>query len=170
MTALGRLSAWHYAFAMASFSGRMVNFMSKRLPGLGRRGTQRQIKQFRSSNGAKGNKMMGKPTFLLDVVGRKSGEARPVMLMLIRRDDDLVVVGSNGGNPDTPNWYKNLAGAAGGHVEVGSERWAVDMRELDDGPERDECWDLACAGYPDFASYQELTDRKIPVALLTRKA
>jgi len=146
----------------------MVNFMSKRLPGLGRRGTLRQIEQFRSSNGEKGNKMMGKPIFLLDVVGRKSGESRPVMLMLVHRGDDLVVVGSNGGNPDTPNWYKNLSAAQGGHVEVGSDRWAVDMRELADGEERDECWALACAGYPDFASYQELTDRKIPVAVLAR--
>ncbi len=66
-------------------------------------------------------------------------------------------------------YEKNLAAAGEAHVEVGADRWAVSMRELDDGPERDECWALACAGYPDFASYQELTDRKIPVAVLSRK-
>jgi deazaflavin-dependent oxidoreductase (nitroreductase family) len=166
--ALGRRAVQHYDPTMASLSGRMVNLMSRRLPGLGRRGTQRQIEKFRSSGGTKGNKMMGKPVFLLDVVGRKSGEPRPVMLMLIHRDDDLIVVGSNGGNPATPNWYKNLAAAGGGHVEVGADRWAVDMNELEDGGERDDCWALACAGYPDFGTYQELTDRKIPVALLAR--
>lgn len=155
---------------MASLSGRMVNFMSRRLPGLGKRGTVRQVDQFRKSNGSKGNKMMGKPAFLLDVVGRKSGESRPVMLMTARRDDELIVVGSNGGNPQTPNWYRNLVAAEEAHVEVGADRWAVDFRELEDGAERDECWALAAMAYPDFDSYQELTDRKIPIAVLTRKA
>jgi F420H(2)-dependent quinone reductase len=165
----GRLRS-NYHPAMASLSGRLANLMSTRFPGLGRKATLRQIEQFRSSNGTKGNKLLGKAVFLLDVVGRKSGEPRPVMLMLAHRGDDLIVVGSNGGNPQTPNWYRNLAAAGGGHVELAGERWAVDWRELDDGSERDDCWALACPAYPDFASYQELTDRKIPVALLSRKA
>ena len=155
---------------MASITGRMVNLMSKYLPALGRMGTARQVTQFRESKGAKGNELLGRPVFLLDVVGRTSGEPRPVMLMLIRRGDDLVVTGSNGGNPETPNWYKNLMAVDRAHVEVGSDRWAVTARELDDGSERDECWDLLVAGYPDFASYQELTDRRLPVAVLERSA
>ena len=154
---------------MPSITGRVANFMSTRFPGLGRRATHRQIAQFRASKGAKGNKLLGKPVFLLDVVGRKTGEPRPVMLMLAHRGDDLIVVGSNGGNPTTPNWYANLVAAGEAHVEVGADRWAVDVRELDDGTERDDCWALACAAYPDFDSYQELTDRRIPIAVLTRK-
>lgn len=153
---------------MASLSGRAANFMSRYLPGLGRMGTRRQVEQFRSSKGRKGSEFLGKPVFLLDVVGRSSGEPRPVMLMLIRRGDDLVVTGSNGGNPEAPNWYKNLMAAGEAHVEVGAERWAVTARRLDEGDERDECWDLLVAGYPDFATYQELTDRRLPVAVLER--
>lgn len=153
---------------MASITGRMVNLMSRRFPALGRWGTRRQLAQYRKSEGHKGNEIFGKPTFLLDVVGRKSGQPRPVMLMLVRRDDDLIVVGSNGGNPVTPNWYKNLMAAGGGSVQVGSDAWAVSARELPDGEERDACWNLACDAYPDFASYQELTDRHIPVAVLSR--
>ena len=140
--------------------------MSKHLPGLGRWGTHRQITQFRSSRGQKGNSIRGLPVFLLDVVGRSSGEPRPVMLMLVRRDDDLLVCGSNGGNPVAPNWYKNLVAAGEAQVEVDADRWAVTARELDDGPERDQCWELLIAGYPDFASYQELTDRRLPVVVL----
>ena len=155
---------------MASITGRLVNLMSRHLPGLGRKGTQRQVAQFRSSDGKKGNKMMGKPIFLLDVVGRKSGESRPVMLMLVHRRDDLLVMGSNGGNPAAPNWYKNLVAAGEAHVELDGDRWAVDVRELEAGAERDDCVQLLVAGYPDFASYQELTDRLLPVALLSRKA
>ena len=152
---------------MASITGRLANLMSRYAPGLGRKGTERQVEQFRSSGGTKGNKVWGKPVFLLDVVGRSSGESRPVMLMLVRRgDEQLVVVGSNGGNPKTPNWYRNLMAAGGGHVELEGRRWAVTARELPEGPERDECWKLAEAAYPDFASYQQLTDRRIPVAVL----
>ncbi len=153
---------------MASLNGRIVNLMSRYVPGVSRRATRRQVAQFRSSGGTNGNKLFGKPTFLLDVVGRTSGESRPVMLMLVRRGEDLVVIGSNGGNPQTPNWYKNLMAAGGGHVEVAGERWSVRAHELAAGAEHDECWALAAAAYPDFASYQELTQRTIPVALLAR--
>ena len=156
--------------AMATLSGRAVNFMSRRLPGLGKRGTHRQVEQFRSSGGTKGNMLMGKPVFLLDVVGRTSGESRPVMLMLAERGDDLVVIGSNGGHPVAPNWYKNLMAAGTAAVQVRADTWPVTPRTLDDGPERDECWDLAVAAYPDFATYQELTDRRIPVVLLERSS
>jgi deazaflavin-dependent oxidoreductase (nitroreductase family) len=152
---------------MASFSGRMANLMSRYLPAFGRWGTRRQVEQYRSSGGTKGDEIFGKPVFLLELVGRSSGEPRPVMLMLVRRGDDLVVVGSNGGNPKTPNWYLNLMAAGGGTVQVGADRWDVTARELEGG-ERDECWALATAAYPDFASYQELTERRIPVAVLER--
>jgi deazaflavin-dependent oxidoreductase (nitroreductase family) len=155
---------------MATLTGRMVNFLNRRLPGLARLGTRLQVSQFRASKGRKGNKLMGKPTFVLDVVGRKSGDPHPVMLMLVRRADDVIVCGSRGGHPETPNWYKNLSAAGEAHVEVGDERWAVDFRELDEGPEREECWKLLVAGYPDFASYQELTSRRLPVAVLRRKS
>ena len=147
-----------------------MNFLSRRVPGLMHRGGERQVSQFRASNGSKGNMMMGKPVFVLDVVGRQSGESRPVALMLVRRGDELIVTGSYGGNPKAPNWYKNLLAAGEAHVEVGSERWAVDFRQLDEGPEREECWRMLCDAYPDFASYQELTERRLPVGLLTRKA
>lgn len=147
-----------------------MNFMSRRLPQLGRLGAKQQLAQFRASSGSKGNMLMGKPIFILDVVGRKSGEARPVPLMLVRRGDDLLVCGSNGGNPKAPNWYNNLAAAGKAHVEVADERWAVTHRELEDGPERDECWKLLIAGYADFATYQELTNRHLPVGVLSRSA
>jgi deazaflavin-dependent oxidoreductase (nitroreductase family) len=154
---------------MASFSGRMANLMSRYVPAMGRWGTRRQVDQYRSSGGTKGNELFGKPVFLLELVGRSSGEPRPVMLMLVPRGDDLVVVGSNGGNPKNPNWYLNLMAAGGGTVQVGADRWAVTAREVE-GDERDECWALATAAYPDFASYQEFTDRRIPVAVLERLA
>jgi deazaflavin-dependent oxidoreductase (nitroreductase family) len=88
----------------------------------------------------------------------------------VARGDDLVVVASAGGSDTTPNWYKNLLAAGGAEVQVGADRWAVAARELDDGPERDECWSLAADVYPGFDSYQRFADRQIPVAVLERRA
>lgn len=145
----------------------MANLLSTRTGGVARWFGRSHVKRYRAAGGKAANSFRGMPVFLLDVVGRSSGESRPVMLMLVRRGDDLLVAGSNGGNPETPNWYRNLTAAGGGHVEVDGDRWAVSARELS-GPERDEAWELLCAGYPDFATYQELTDRLIPVAVLER--
>ncbi len=152
-----------------SFSSRLTNIIGSYVPALGRAGTRHQVEQYRSSNGKKGSKFLGCPCFLLDVVGRRSGESHPVMLIHVPRGDDLIVVGSGAGIANTPNWYKNLMAAGGGHVQVGGDRWRVEARELPEGPERDECWALAVASYPGFTAYQTYTERRIPVAVLRRR-
>ena len=148
-----------------SLSGRLANLGSRYLDPLARWSGRNHTKKFLESGGTRMAAMRGMPVFCLHVVGRSSGEPRPVMLMLIRRGDDLLVCGSNGGNPATPNWYRNLMAAGGGSVTVGADTWTVTAREVE-GPEREACWQLLRAGYPDFDSYQALTDRQLPVAVL----
>ena len=75
--------------------------------------------------------------------------------------------GSNGGNHRTPSWYLNLRAAGRAEVQVGDERWPVTFREVD-GDERADCWARLVATYPDFETYQRLTPRRIPVAVLER--
>jgi len=151
-----------------SFSGRMANFMSRRTPNLGKRLSRMQAKQFEESAGKRGSKVRGKPIFRLTVVGRKTGEPRSVMLMLVRRGDDLLVCGSQGGTPDAPNWWKNLEAAGKASVQVGADTWDVDVHVVTDPAERAETWALLTAAYPDFASYQALTERVLPIAVLAR--
>ena len=151
-------------------SARLTNLVARRFPSVGRRATESHVEIYRSSGGRKRNTLVGRPVFLLDVVGRSSGGSRPVMLMHVPRGDDLIVVGSGGGSATTPNWYKNLMAAEGADVQVGGDRWSVTARELADGAERDACWALATAAYAGFDSYQTFTDRTIPVAVLTRRA
>ncbi len=139
------------------------------MPGMGSKNSHKQVVKYRSSKGQQGNRLFGKPVFVLDVVGRKSGESRPVALMHVPRGDELLVIGSRGGHDETPNWYKNLQAAGEAYVEVGAERWAVTSRELEQGVERDEAWKLLTEAYPDFAVYQTLTDRQLPISVLSRK-
>jgi F420H(2)-dependent quinone reductase len=150
---------------MALVAARLTNLLARRFPSVGRRATARQVEKCRSSGGRKGNTLVGRPVFLLDVVGRSSGERRPVMLMHVPRGEDLVVIGSGTGTAATPNWYRNLLAAGGADVSVAGDRWSVAARELEHGSERDECWSLAAAVYPGFDSYQRFTDRQIPVAV-----
>lgn len=152
-----------------SFTGRAANLIATRAPILMRWFTRLQSGQFERSGGKRGATLRGKPIFRLTVVGRKSGEPRSVMLMLVRRGDDLLVCGSQSGSPEPPNWWKNLVAAGKATAQVGGESFDVDARVITDETERAEAWGLLTAAYPDFASYQALTDRKLPIAVLTRR-
>jgi deazaflavin-dependent oxidoreductase (nitroreductase family) len=150
-----------------TFSGRAVHFMMSHFFGLAKSSSRRQAEAYAKSGGRKGAAISGKPTFRLVVKGRSSGEPRPVMLMLIRRGEELLVCGSQGGRPEHPNWWLNLVAAGQAEAQIGDQTFPVDFREVTDPAERDEVWRLLVAGYPDFGSYQALTDRVLPVGVLT---
>ena len=152
---------------MASFTGKATHLLSTRSAPIAKLYSRTQVKVFRATKGRLWKRFLGRPVVLVDVVGRSSGEPRPVMLMRVERGARFVVCGSNGGNPTVPNWYRNLVAAGEAAVEADGERRHCSFAELADGDERDECWDLLVAAYPNFASYQELTDRRLPVGLLT---
>ena len=48
------------------------------------------------------------PTLLLDHRGRKSGKLFTIPLLYIRDGSDVVIVASQGGRADNPQWYRNL--------------------------------------------------------------
>jgi deazaflavin-dependent oxidoreductase (nitroreductase family) len=150
-----------------SLLGRLNHVASTRLDPVARAAARFHARRHAAGKGRLLDRYFGAPVFALTVVGRRSGEPRTVMLILTRRGDDIVVGGSNGGNATPPNWYRNLCEAGRAEVQVGSERWAVAARHAE-GAERDECWDLLVRTYPDFATYQALTDRRIPVVVLER--
>lgn len=152
-----------------TLSGRGANFFSRRMPGVVNWYSRRQATRFEKTDGKRGAKLRGKPIFRLTVIGRKSGAPHSLMLMLVPRGDDLVVCGSKGGSPQAPNWWKNLVAAGQASVQVAGERYDVDARVLIDGAERAQAWELLTAAYPDFGSYQALTERVLPIAVLTRR-
>ena len=153
--------------ALVTVTGRGANLASNWLGPVARLVGRLHARLYRRFGGRRFTRWLGKPAFLLTVRGRKTGEPRSVMLMLVRRGDDLLVCGSNAGNRDTPQWYRNLMAAGDTSVQVGDDTWPVTVREVS-GPERDECWALLCAAYPDFPTYQAHTDRLLPVAVLER--
>lgn len=152
-----------------TLSGRFNHYSTTHLGGVARWYGRLHRRLYDRFGGTRFTTLQGKPVFELIVVGRKSGEPRPVMLMLVRDGDDLLVCGSNGGNPGTPNWWKNLAAAPTAEVKVGKERWPVSVRIVEDEVEYEKHWRTLVAGYPDFETYRALSPRRFPIAVLSRR-
>jgi len=97
--------------------------------------------------------------------GRRSGDARAVTLYAFDDGERLVIVGSRGGAAKDPAWAANLRDEPNATVKVGREERAVHATEVD-GPERDRLWELVCADFPLYATYQRRTKRTIPLFVL----
>ena len=105
------------------------------------------------------------PTLLLDHRGRKSGTLFTVPLLYIRDGADVVIVGSQGGRAEHPQWYRNLVAAPDTVIQIGPVRTAVHAETA--GPdERARLWPKLVEAYADFDNYQAWTEREIPVVVL----
>jgi deazaflavin-dependent oxidoreductase (nitroreductase family) len=104
------------------------------------------------------------PILLLTTVGRRSKEERTVPVMYIPGEVP-VVVASNGGAKDHPQWYLNLKANPRARVQIAVKVYEVSARDASDS-ERDELWQRAIEIYPAYARYQRQTHRQIPVVVL----
>lgn len=124
-----------------------------------------QVAEYESSGGTKGNTMRGKPVIILTTVGAKSRKLRKTPLMRVEHNGRYAVIASQGGAPEHPLWYHNLASGPIVELQDGPVKKDYTHREAD-GLERDEWWQRAVAAWPDYAEYQAKTDRRIPVIVL----
>jgi deazaflavin-dependent oxidoreductase (nitroreductase family) len=123
---------------------------------------------YRATGGRLGAKMpraKGR-MLLLDQVGRKSGKKRTQPLLYIEDREDLVIVASKGGSHKHPAWFLNLMANPETTVQVGSEKREVVAREAND-KERERLWPKVVDAWNDYDSYQERTDGKIPLVILS---
>ena len=77
----------------------------------------------------------------------------------------FVVFGSKAGAPTNPDWYHNLRANPKASVEVGSYHYDVTAR-VAEGEEHDRFWAKQKKDMPNFAGYEDKTDRKITVIVL----
>ena len=123
--------------------------------------------RYRETSGEDGHDWQGTKTLLLTTTGRRSGEPRELPLIYGRHGDDYLVVASKGGAPEHPSWYLNLQANPEVEVQVGAERFQARARTAT-ADERPEMWKTMTAEWPDYDSYQEKTDREIPIVVITR--
>ncbi|MFJ9852212.1 nitroreductase family deazaflavin-dependent oxidoreductase [Streptomyces sp. NPDC101150] len=124
-----------------------------------------QVELYESSGGTEGTTMRGMPVVVLTTRGAKSGKIRKSPLMRVAHDGVYAVVASMGGAPKHPVWYHNLVADPRVELQDGPVRQDMTAREVT-GEEKDVWWARAVEAFPDYADYQEKTERRIPVFVL----
>ena len=121
---------------------------------------------FRASNGKLANRGSGMPVLMLTTTGRKSGRRRETMLTSpLQEDGRILLVASNGGSDRHPDWFLNLREDPA--VEVTMDGSTRPMKaHVADTDERAALWPRIVADHGNYGSYQQRTDRDIPVVVL----
>ncbi|MFJ2112396.1 nitroreductase family deazaflavin-dependent oxidoreductase [Streptomyces sp. NPDC087850] len=124
-----------------------------------------QVELYEGSGGTEGTTIRGLPVILLTTLGAKSGKIRKSPLMRVEHEGRYAAVASLGGAPKHPVWYFNVKADPRVELRDGTDRWDMIAREVT-GEEKALWWARAVEAYPDYADYQEKTDREIPVFVL----
>jgi deazaflavin-dependent oxidoreductase (nitroreductase family) len=127
------------------------------------------VEEYEASNGEKGGTLRGSkyPVVVITSVGATSGKLRKNPVMRVERDGAYLAVASKGGAADNPVWVDNFRKRPEVDLQDKAEKHTYRVRELS-GAEREDWWEHAVATWPTYASYQEKTDREIPIFLLER--
>jgi deazaflavin-dependent oxidoreductase (nitroreductase family) len=99
------------------------------------------IDTYLETDGRQGHILQGRPTLLMTIRGRKSGVLRRTGATYGTDGDDFIIIDSNGGSANTPEWSLNLRVIPELDIRVGS---AV-MRALavfTIGDERQRLWNM----------------------------
>jgi deazaflavin-dependent oxidoreductase (nitroreductase family) len=124
------------------------------------------IDEFHANQGRVGGMFEGMSLLLLHHVGAKSGQSRINPLVYQSDAGRYVVFASKGGAPTNPDWYHNLSAQPSVTIEVGTDTIDVVASEAT-GEERERLYRTQAERAPQFAEYQNQTERVIPVIVLT---
>ncbi|MGN6751180.1 MAG: nitroreductase family deazaflavin-dependent oxidoreductase [Intrasporangium sp.] len=124
-----------------------------------------QVDQVEQAGTTDGVLMQGRPIVVVSMQGARSGALRKVPLMRVEHAGRYALVGSQGGSPKHPLWVHNLRAHPEVTLQDGDMSMRYHVREVS-GTERDEWWTRSVDAFPPYASYQEKTDRLIPVFVL----
>ncbi len=127
------------------------------------------IEEFHANAGRVGGIFEGMPLLLLHHTGAKSGAGRISPLVYLADGDRYVVFASKGGAPTNPDWYHNLKAHPDVTIEVGTDKFDVVADEAT-GEDRDRLFRTQASQAPQFAEYEQKTERVIPVVVLTPKS
>jgi deazaflavin-dependent oxidoreductase (nitroreductase family) len=127
------------------------------------------IEEFRSNEGRVGGMFEGNTLLLLHHTGAKSGKSRVNPLAYQADGGRYVIFASKAGAPTNPDWYYNLKAQPNVRIEVGTDTVDVVASEAT-GEERERLYRTQAERIPQFADYEQKTERLIPVIVLTPAA
>ena len=129
---------------------------------------EEHVRRYRETGGEVGQIWReGSTVLLLTTTGRRSGEPRTTPLIYAQDGARYVIVGSKGGAPEHPGWYRNLRKTPDVELQVGDEVFPARARTAS-GEERERLWRIANEVWPHYDEYARKTDREIPVVVLER--
>lgn len=110
----------------------------------------------------------GIPVLTLTTTGARSGRRRTTPLTGVPSGGDIAIIGAHFGQPGTPAWHHNLRAQPRAEVTYRNTTIAATARPA--GPdERRAILGQASTIYPGYQAYaRHLTDREIPIIILTR--
>lgn len=109
----------------------------------------------------------GYPICVVGMKGVKSGVRREVGLIHIPKDNQIILIASQGGLDKNPVWYYNVKANPDIDIMiVGGQKKNYVARQISE-VEKAALWPHILSIYPDFDEYQARTDREIPVFLCT---
>lgn len=123
------------------------------------------VAAYEGSGGLESTTFRGMPVVVLTTRGASSGKLRKTPVMRVEHGGAYAVVASQGGAPRHPQWYHNLVADPRVELQDGPRRQDMKARQAT-GDEKAAWWARAVAAYPDYADYQEKTNREIPVFVL----
>ncbi|MGO4105502.1 nitroreductase/quinone reductase family protein [Leifsonia sp. YAF41] len=105
---------------------------------------------------------------VLVTIGRKTGAERMTPVGWFPGGGDAkLIVASASGAAHNPSWYLNLAAHPdAARIEFAGQRIEVSAAQLH-GAERDDAWRMITTQSPNYAKYETITDREIPIIRLT---
>ena len=126
-----------------------------------------QVEKYEASGGTEALTLRdtGLPVVVVTSVGARSGKLRKNPLMRVEHDGSYLAVGSQGGAPTDPHWVRNVREHPKVELQDRTRKWEMSVRELT-GDERAVWWDRAVEAFPNYAKYQERTERLSPVFVL----
>jgi deazaflavin-dependent oxidoreductase (nitroreductase family) len=133
------------------------------LPADIREHNRKLIAEFRGAGGA----LPDRPLLLLTTTGARSGRRHTTPMMYVEIDGRLLVIASNAGAVQHPDWFRNLVADPSVTVEHAGEVYEA-TAVVPSGDERDRLFGEIVARYPIFAEHQSRVTRRIPVVELAR--
>jgi deazaflavin-dependent oxidoreductase (nitroreductase family) len=121
---------------------------------------------------ANGGQLVGlaDPLVLLTTIGAKSSHPHTTPVCVREDNGRLVVAGSVGGQPDHPQWYKNLVANPELTVEYLGDTYQARATTVENSPDRDRLFDMMSKVIVGIYGYQDRCrdDRQIPIVSLDR--
>jgi deazaflavin-dependent oxidoreductase (nitroreductase family) len=123
------------------------------------------VRQYEVTGGKTGHDWNDTSVLILHTSGRKSGQTRKNPLIYGRAGDDYLIVASKGGAPEHPGWYKNLVAHPDATIQVWAQLIPVAARTATP-EEKQRLWPIMTKAWPAYDSYQQKTERDIPLVIL----